>query len=812
MNVKRVSYAILSTWLWAAAAATADGNPLRIDPGDRTLLGTEARQQLLVTEVLTGRERDRTRDVKFESTNRNIATVDSNGVVRPVSDGETSIVVTSENGLSTRTTVTVVRSDEALPVNFANDIVPILSKAGCNAGSCHGKQSGQNGFKLSVFGFDSEFDYAALVSEARGRRVFPVDAEQSLVLLKAANRVPHGGGQKFPVGSTEYNRILRWIKQGTPRGRPDDPKVVEIRITPTERVLAEQSQQQVIVTAVLSDGTLRDVTDESRYDTNDNVVADVDKHGLIQTTKVAGEAAIMTRYLEFVATCRVTVPFSSTDNAQQLQAAWKSPHFIDQHVASKWKKLNLLPSDRSDDATFMRRATLDVTGKLPTADEAREFLSNKATGKRTALIDSLLQRPEYADYFALQWADLLRVDQEVLGTKSAYMFDSWLRQTFRDNMPYDQFVRELITAQGGSNRNSATNFYKAFPKPNDLTIAVSQVFLGVRLECARCHHHPYEHWGQDDFFGMSAFFPRVKQKKAADGGAVLFITDRGDVKHPKTNAVVAPKVLLGEPLDVPVTEDRRLQLAEWMTSPDNSFVARTMANRVWTHFMGRGLVEPIDDMRATNPATNELLLDSLAAEFVKYKFDVKQLMGSIMTSDVYQLSSLPNSTNVRDTRNYSRTYRKRLSAEVLLDAVCDVTGEPSEFAGVPHGTRAVQLWNNRLPSSFLDVFGRPQRKSVCECERLSETSLGQVLHLMNAPVVNDKISSPTSYAATLSKSDLSPQQIITELYLTALSRFPTEQELTTTVSVYSAPESTRRSATEDVLWALINTAEFVLND
>ena len=811
MNVKRVSYAILSTWLWAAAA-TADGNPLRIDPGDRTLLGTEARQQLLVTEVLAGRERDRTRDVKFESANRNIATVDSNGVVRPVSDGETSIVVTSENGLSTRTTVTVVRSDEALPVNFANDIVPILSKAGCNAGSCHGKQSGQNGFKLSVFGFDPEFDYAALVSEARGRRVFPVDAEQSLVLLKAANRVPHGGGQKFPAGSIEYNRILRWIKQGTPRGRPDDPKVVEIRITPTERVLTEQSQQQVIVTAVLSDGTLRDVTDESRYDTNDNVVADVDKHGLIQTTKVAGEAAIMTRYLEFVATCRVTVPFSSTDNAQQLQAAWKSPHFIDQHVAAKWKKLNLLPSDRSDDATFMRRATLDVTGKLPTADEAREFLSNKATDKRTALIDSLLQRPEYADYFALQWADLLRVDQEVLGTKSAYMFDSWLRQTFRDNMPYDQFVRELITAQGGSNRNSATNFYKAFPKPNDLTIAVSQVFLGVRLECARCHHHPYEHWGQDDFFGMSAFFPRVKQKKAADGGAVLFITDRGDVKHPKTNAVVAPKVLLGEPLDVPVTEDRRLQLAEWMTSPDNSFVARTMANRVWTHFMGRGLVEPIDDMRATNPATNELLLDSLAAEFVKHKFDVKQLMRSIMTSDVYQLSSLPNSTNVRDTRNYSRTYRKRLSAEVLLDAVCDVTGEPSEFAGVPHGTRAVQLWNNRLPSSFLDVFGRPQRKSVCECERLSETSLGQVLHLMNAPVVNDKISSPTSYAATLSKSDLSPQQIITELYLTALSRFPTEQELTTTVSVYSAPESTRRSATEDVLWALINTAEFVLND
>jgi hypothetical protein len=810
MKFKLAVYIVFATLHWVVAAV-ADEPALHIAPGERTLIGSEARQQLLVSEVANGREFDRTRDVQFESANPAVASVDSHGVVRAVADGSTSILVRSQ-GLLGRMNVDVVRSAEALPVNFANDIVPVLSKAGCNAGSCHGKQSGQNGFKLSVFGFDPAFDYNALVSEARGRRIFPVDAEQSLLLLKAANRVPHGGGQKFPAGSTEYNRILRWIQQGTPRGGPDDPRVVEIRITPTERVLTEKSQQQVIVTAILSDGTVRDVTDESRFDTNDNVVADVDKHGLIQTTKVAGEAAIMTRYLEFVATCRVTVPFSSADNAAQLQAAWTSPHFVDQHVAAKWEKLNLLPSARCDDATFLRRASLDVIGKLPTSEDAREFLKSKAPNKRTTLIDSLLERREYADHFALQWADLLRVNQEALGSKSAYVFDAWLRQAFRDNMPYDQFVRELITVQGGSNHNSATNFYKAFPKPNDLTIAVSQVFLGVRLECARCHHHPYEHWGQDDFFGMAAFFPRLKQKKAVDGEQVLFITDRGDVKHPKTNAVVAPQTLLGEPLDVPVTEDRRLQLAEWMTSPDNSFVARTMANRVWAHFMGRGLVEPIDDMRATNPATNELLLDALATEFVEHEFNIKQLIRSIMTSDVYQLSSLPNKTNVRDTRNYSRTYRKRLSAEVLLDAVCDVTGEPSEFVGVPHGTRAVQLWNNRLPSAFLDVFGRPQRKSVCECERLSETSLGQVLHLMNAPVVNDKISSPTSYAAKLSKSDLSPEQIITELYLTALGRYPTRQELSATVPVYSAPQSNRRSATEDVLWALINTAEFVLND
>ena len=808
-SARLVSVAFVT--LLTVTSIAADQTALHIEPGERTLVGNEARQQLLVTETTAGRDLDRTRDVIFSSVNPKIASVDSNGVVRPVSDGTTAIIA-SVNGVSARTEFTVSRSGEGLPVNFANDIVPVLSKAGCNAGSCHGKQSGQNGFKLSVFGFDPAFDYAALVSEARGRRVFAVDADQSLLLQKATNRVPHGGGQKFPVGSTEYRRLHRWIQQGMPKGRPDDPVVVGIRITPSERVLSEQTEQQVIVSAELSDGTIRDVTNESQYETNDEVVADVDRHGLVQTTRVAGEAAIMARYLEFVATSQVTVPLTAIPSADELQASWKSQHFIDRLVATKWMKLNLLPSEASSDATFLRRAFLDVIGRLPTVAETREFLSSTAVDKRTQLIDSLLQRPEYADFSAVRWADLLRVNQETLGAKSAYVFDTWLRHAFRENMPYDQFVQELITAQGGSNHDGETNFYKAFPKPNDLTIAVSQVFLGVRLECARCHHHPYEKWGQDDFFGMSAFFPRLKQKKGADGEDILFVADKGEVTHPKTKSVVAPKVLLGGPLEIPATEDRRHPLAEWMTSRENKFVARTMANRVWAHLMGRGLVEPIDDMRATNPATNEPLLSALATDFVEHNFDIKHLFRTIMTSDVYQLSSLPNSTNVRDTRNYSRRYRKRLSAEVLLDAVCDVTGEPSAFTGMPAGTRAVQLWNNRLASAFLDVFGRPHRKSVCECERLSETSLGQVLHLMNAPVVNDKIASPTSQAARLAKSDLSPEEIITEMYLAALSRFPTEQELKVTKSIYSAPESSRRSATEDVLWALINTAEFVLND
>jgi hypothetical protein len=702
-------------------------------------------------------------------------------------------------------------------INFANDVVPLLTRAGCNSGGCHGKQAGRKGFKLSLFGFDPVFDHQALTSESRGRRVFPAAPAQSLILLKATSRVAHGGGQRFSEDSREYQLFLKWIQQGMPFGEDDDPRLVGIAMKPTLRVLGREDSQQLTVTATYSDGSSRDVTNLAAYTTNAEALTEVDEQGMARTTDLGGESTVMANYMGRVASCRITVPMNaSSDEIAKSLANWNSDHFIDKLVATKWQRLSLAPSPQCDDSTFVRRAFLDCIGRLPTLIEVRTFLADSTSDKRQRLVNNLLERDEYAEYWALKWADLLKVNSENLGAKNAQLFDGWLRDSFRDNMRYNEFVRRLITAQGSTYREQPTNFYKAFAKPNDLTIAVSQIFLGIRLECAQCHHHPYERWGQEDFYGLAAFFPRLTRKKGAEGEELLFASSRGDVKHPLTAEIVLPRVLDGQPLEIDITEDRRRHLAEWMTRPDNPYVARTLVNRVWAHFMGIGLVNPIDDMRDTNPPTNEELLDALARDFVDHDFDMKHLIRTITSANVYGLTSLPNRWNIRDNDNFSRAYRKRLSAEVLLDAVCDATAVPESFAGMPPGTRAVEVWNNRLPSGFLDIFGRPERKTVCDCERTMDTSLAQVLHLMNAPLVNDKIQSPIGRADRLARSELSSSEIVEELYLATLSRLPTTTERKTALTAFSekassTDKSDRRSATEDILWALLNTAEFVLN-
>ena len=517
---------------------------------------------------------------------------------------------------------------------------------------------------------------------------------------------------------------------------------------------------------------------------------------------------LIVRYLEHVATSHITVPLNRDGNVSAELANWNRDHFIDRLAAQKWERLHLLPSPPADDATFLRRVSLDLIGKLPTPAEAKAYLADASPEKRTRLIDTLLSRPEYADFWALRWADLLRINREELGPKSAYDYHQWLRQSLQQNQPYDQFLRAILTAQGSSERNGAINFYKAFANPNDLSVAVGQVFLGLRLECAKCHHHPYEKWGQDDFYGLAAFFSRV-QKKPTSGA--IYIADKGEVKHPRTKAVVLPRVLLGEPINSPLDAEPRQPLADWLSSPENKRVSRALVNRIWGQLMGRGLVEPLDDMRETNPSINEPLLNALAEDFVAHRFDVRNLVRTIVTSHVYALSSESNASNARDLQNYSRAYRKRLSAEVLLDAVCDATGDAETFAGMPPGTRAIQLWDQRLPSAFLDTFGRPQRKSLCQCERLSETTLGQVLHLLNSPHVNDKITSPSGRAAQRAASPHSADDIITELYLATLARPPREDERAAALTAFNTTNANRRNATEDILWALLNSAEFVLN-
>jgi len=797
-----------------AAKATEGEERLIVHPASPTMQGPSARQQLLVTKESGDQQMDATDQAKYSSSDAKVARVTPEGVVRSVADGTADILV-KVDGVQAKVRVTISGTGDSAPLHFRNDIVSLLSKAGCNAGSCHGKQGGQNGFGLSVFGFDPAADYDALVREGRGRRLFPAAPARSLLLTKATNQTPHGGGLRLDPESEEYERLHRWIATGMPWGADDAPHVVSIEVYPPQRRMLEQSTQRLQVTATFSDGEQRDVTHEALYSSNDETLAQVDKDGRVSTTMLAGEAAIVARYHHAVASCRVTIPIHSSSVAQAELAQWDRRHFVDRLVAEKWEQLYLAPSDLADDATFLRRLHLDLLGKAPSPEEAAAFIADADPNKRSKKADALLERPEYADYWSLKWADLLRINQQDLGSKAASQYHEWVRNSLLNNQPYDAFVRDLITAKGSSERNGAVHFYKAFAKPDDLSIAVSQVFLGVRLGCAKCHHHPYENWSQEDFYGLAAFFPRLQKKKGRGTELIYYIGSKGQVKHPRTSAIVAPCVLLGEPTTTEegtvAAGDPRVELADWMASPDNPFLARTLVNRLWAHFLGRGLVEPVDDMRDTNPATNEALLAALTEEFIKHKYDVRHLIRVIVTSNVYGLSSQPNAVNLRDTQNYSRAYRRRLEAEVLLDAICDAAGETETFAGMPPGTRAVQLWDHRLPSRFLDTFGRPPRKTVCECERVEESTLSQILHLMNSPVVSDKITSPTGRAAKLAASDVRPEEIVSQIYLAAYGRYPRSAEQQAALAAFTAPGATRRTAAEDILWALLNSAEFVLN-
>jgi len=792
------------------AQAGSAAELLRLEPSVVRLVGADARQQLLATAVLADHEQDVTDDVQYKSSNPNVATVSSEGLVLPIADGKATITA-AYRSLVVRRDVAVEKTAAVAPLHFVRDIVPILTKASCNSGGCHGKQNGQNGFRLSVFGYDEQADYQALTQEGRGRRLFPASPENSLLLLKAVNQLPHGGGMRLEKGSTDYKLLVRWIREGTPLGAKDTPLVTGLEVSPKQRVLRERATQRLLVTAIDSDGTRRDVTHQALFTSNDEKFAAVDRTGRVTTNETAGEGAIVVRYGDHVVPGYFTVPLKTDAAVGSLTADWDRSRFIDRLVAEKWDRLRLSPSPPADEATWLRRVYLDLIGKLPTADEARAYAVNTDPQRRLRLVDELLEREEHADFWALKWADMLRVNRDDLGPKSAYHYHQWLRRAWRENRPYDRLIRDLITAQGSSERNWAVNFYKAFKDPNDLTVAVSQVFLGVRLECAKCHHHPYEKWGQDDFYSLAAFFPRLQRKNGVGTDVEFYVSDKGAVKHPRTQEEMTPRVLLGAPEETKQDADPRRRLADWMASPDNPYVARAFVNRVWANLMGRGLVEPVDDMRETNPATNEPLLQALAQDFIAHGYDMRHLIRSIVSSQTYALASTSDGANARDLQNYSRAYRKRLSAEVLFDAVCDVTEQPEEFAGIPPGTRAVQLWDHRLPSAFLDTFGRPQRKTICQCERYGELTLTQVLHLLNAPLINDKITSPTGRAARLAASELSEERIVEELYLAVFARLPRPEELAAATQAFRASGATRRSAAEDILWALMNSAEFVLN-
>lgn len=787
-----------------AQPASSDAQ-LRVSPESIILNGPESTWQLLVSDTDEGgHQRDRTRSVQFEVSDPRIVRVDETGMLQPVSEGKTEIIV-RHDAETARVSVETRGIQQPVPVSFDQQIVPLLTKAGCNSGGCHGKAEGQNGFKLSIFGFDTQADYQSLVMESRGRRVVHVFPERSLLFAKATARMPHGGGLRISDGSVPARRLLRWIAEGTAYRSDAVAPVVSIEAEPSQQIMRPQSFQQLRVMAIDSNGNRHCVTAEAEFDSNATTIANVDRKGGVQIGEVPGEAAILARYLGHVAIFRVTVPKPGVQFARPPES-----NFIDGHLWNKLTQLGIPPSDLADDATFLRRTYLDTIGTLPTPADARRFLSSTDSRRRAQLIDELLQRPEYADYWAMRWSDILRVDRDAVTAQGAIAMANWLHRQCAENRPYDQFVRDIVTAQGNITSDRPAAFYKVLNSPEVMSRSISQLFLGVRIECAQCHHHPSEKWSQDDYFALAGFFTGVSRKQLPSGQEAIVARGGSNLNHPRTGEPVPVHALGAAALDFSGVDDRRTLLADWMTAPANPYFARAFVNRLWSHYFGRGLVEPVDDLRATNPATNEPLLDELAQHFVHSGFDVKALTRTLLNSRAYQLgAAVP--ANILDEQNFSHAVAKPMPAEVLLDAICQVTGVPEKFNGWPEGSRAIQVWDNRMPSYFLKLFGRPVRASVCECERSSEPSIAQALHLMNSPEILSKVRSRRGTASILANSARSPDEIISELYLGALSRFPNAQERDAMHELFRESGAERRGATEDALWVLLNTKQFVFN-
>ena len=808
-----------------AAPKPADVQSITVHPEKLSLNGMDDAAQLIVTATLKdGRSQDLSSDAVYTVADGKSAKVLSTGRVIPQGNGTTEIVATYGDK-SVRIPVSIAHTDENLPINFPNQIVPVFTKLGCNSGGCHGKASGQNGFKISLLGFEPDYDYVSLVKEGRGRRLMPAAPDSSLFLLKGTGAVPHGGGKKMEKDSDEYKLVRRWIAAGMPYGNTTDPTVTKITVYPEHRIMTRNNKQQFAVYAHYTDGTVEDITRRAQYDSNDQEIAAVDVAAQVRTLGLSGEAGIMARYQGHVAVFRATVPLGVKI------PEWQFPiqTVVDQHTSKKWRDLGLVPSDPAADEVFIRRAYLDITGTLPTPKQVREFVASKDPKKKDSLVDQLVETPEYSYYFANKWADILRVKRGKEGNSAqraqgTFAFHGWIRDAVASDMPYDEFVRSILGATGEESKNPPTVWYKDLQQPEQFVDDTAQVFLGLRIACANCHHHPYEKWSQDDYWGLAAFFGRVGKKQIPVIGAaqqtntqVIYNKGDGAVTNKRTSKTAVIKPLDGEPMEIDRSEDPRLKLAEWMTDVKNPFFSKAVSNRYWAHFFGRGIVDPLDDMRVTNPPSNPELLDALAKNLTDNKYSLKELVKTICKSRTYQLSAIPNDFNKHDKQAYARYYPKRMGAEVLLDAVCQVTDSPTNFGGLPKDrfapTRAIMLPDESFGSYFLDVFGRPQRISACECERVSEANLAQALHLLNSDEVQSKLSRQNGRADALANAkDTRPDaEKVEELFMWAFGRKPTDSDLKTAMDHIEKHKTAKKTAYENIVWALLNTKEFVFN-
>ncbi|MBM4072383.1 MAG: DUF1553 domain-containing protein [Planctomycetes bacterium] len=784
----------------APAAAALEVFPLQFE-----LAGMHEGRQLLV-EL---QDRDMTRKASYAATRAGVVRVTGQGYVRPVGVGATTITVEA-NGQQKSVRVTVRDFDDRKPLHFANDIVPLLTRHGCNAGGCHGRASGQNGFRLSLFGFDADFDFNALVKEARGRRLLPAAPDHSLLLLKATGRAPHGGGRRLDPDGEDYLTMRRWIMQGTPIGDDSAPTLRKLTLHPNQRVLQRSQDQQLAVLAHYSDGSVRDVTRQAQFQSNEIAVASVDGDGLVRTFDLAGDATIMARYMGQVATFRALVPLGK---AIARYPDFPAVNYIDDLALVRWKKLGIVPSELCSDSAFIRRVYLDLCGRLPTPDEVRAFLADKTGDKRSRLIDTCLDDRDYAAYTALRWGSILRNASLAGAEQAAYAFHDWIRDMVARNRPYDEFVRGIVAAAGEWQDAPAVNWYWQMrdDQLHQPVADTAQVFLGLRLQCAKCHHHPYERWSQDDYFGLAGFFSRLGRKGLGEPPPYYSSRQRTTSEiNPRTGKPIEPKLLDGPVLKVAAEDDPRHRLVDWMAQSDNPFFARALVNRVWGHLMGRGLVDPVDDMRETNPPSNADLLDALAKDFIAKKFDVKHIVRTICNSRTYQLSGTPNEYNQHDKQNHARYYGRRLIAEVLHDAVDQACGTRTQFSRMSRQARAVDLPHENFGSYFLDVFDRPPRSSACECARSNGASLSQVLHMSISGTMEAKIGAGNGRVAALVAKKVTPEQAVEELYLATLSRQPTPAERERALA-HIAGHPDRRRTLEDVLWALVNTREFMFN-
>ncbi len=828
MHSHRVQAMAKTRRAWIAAmsgalcliGASARAVEFQVFPPQVVLAESFARAQLLARAVdaaggVSERSDDLTSRASFVSSDPAIAVVNPAGLVLAVGNGQATITVAVE-GVTRAVPVEVIGVLPQPKVEFLDHVLPVISRAGCNAGACHASQHGKGGFVLSVFGYDADADFRNIVRDRMQRRVNLNQPEESLFLKKPTLAVPHGGGRRIEPGSVDYQILAAWIAAGAPGPRADAAKVAQIRVVPSSRIGAPGFRQQLQVQAVYSNGQSRDVTAWAKFDSMDDGVVKISSTGLAETVG-RGQAPVMVRFEGQAEIAMLVVPYSSDVDL----AGWQDNNFVDRLAAAKFRELGISPAPLCDDATFLRRAFLDAIGGLPTVEEATAFLDSKDPNKRNQLIDRLLgltgdpaqdvYNDRYAAFWTLKWSDLIRNSSAALGEQGMWALHNWIRESLRTNKPFDQFVRELVTAKGSIFSSGPANYFRIANNPADLSESTAQLFLGVRMMCAKCHHHPFEKYSQADYYGLAAYFARVGTKGSQEfglfgGESVVMVRSSGEVTHPKTGAVMKPTPLDGAPQDDPL--DRRIPLANWLTSRENAFFARNVVNRYMGYLAGRGLVEPIDDLRATNPPSNVGLMDALSQDFASSGFNLKHLIRTIMASRLYQLDSQPTPANAADTRFYSHYRVKRIGAEPLLDAIDYATGSPTKYPNLPAGTRAIDLPDSNYPNHFLVTFGKPKRVSVCECERTPDENLAQALHTLNGDILATKLADTKGRVARLIAEKKPHADIVSELYLASVSRRPSPAELEASVK-FLEENPNPAECYQDLLWALMNSKQFL---